>query len=69
MTSSHGHIQKVKAENKYFKAMADKAAVEQQNLPFQRKIEKQAKVLEKISEAEKLSTAEVVGIFAFLLDI
>lgn len=63
---SHEHIQKAKAENKYFKVMADKAAIEQQNIPYQRKIEKQAKVLEKLSEAERISSSRVVSTILFV---
>ncbi|KIP08412.1 hypothetical protein PHLGIDRAFT_88220 [Phlebiopsis gigantea 11061_1 CR5-6] len=51
--------EKAKAENKYFKAMSDKAAVEQQNLPYQRKLEKQAKVLEKLTESHRFASNRV----------
>lgn len=41
--------------------MADKAAVEQQNLPYQRKLEKQAKVLEKLTESHRFVSNRMVS--------
>ena len=42
--------------------MADKATLEQQSLPYQRKIEKQAKVLEGLSETEKIASKRLVSV-------
>lgn len=45
--------QKAKADNKYFAAMRTKEAVEVERKVAQRNVEKQSKVLEKLSESER----------------
>jgi len=53
--------QKAKADNKYFAAMRTKEAVEVERKVAQRNVEKQIKVLEKLSESERNLTNQLVS--------
>lgn len=60
--------QRAKSENKFYSAMRDKEAIETERKNISRNLEKQAKVVEKLSESEKnLSTQVVSTSFPFVL--
>lgn len=56
-----GSTQRAKSENKFYSAMRDKEAIENERKNISRNLEKQAKVVERLVETEKNLTARVVS--------
>jgi len=52
-------LEKAKSENKYYAAMRDKEAIETERKNLSRNLEKQAKSIERLVEAEKSLTSQV----------
>jgi cytochrome c-type biogenesis protein CcmH/NrfF len=53
-------LQKAKSENKYYAAMRDKEALENERKNIMRNLEKQSKAVEKLAASEKSLAAQVV---------
>lgn len=60
------NFQRGKSENKFYAAMRDKEALENERKNLTRNIEKQTKVIERLQESEKNLTLQVVRLFNFL---
>ena len=54
-------MQRAKSENKYYSTMRDKEAVENERKNLARNFEKQAKVLERLTESEKNLSSRLVS--------
>lgn len=64
---SHTSLQKAKSENKFYSAMRDKEAVDNERKNLIRNVDKQAKVVEKLLASEKSLQSQLVGVTLFLL--
>jgi E3 ubiquitin-protein ligase BRE1 len=60
------HIQKAKAEQKYFNLMKIKDGVESERKALTRNMEKQAKVMEKLQEGERALSNQIVSLIVSL---
>jgi hypothetical protein len=58
-------LQKAKSNNKFYAAMQDKEAIEAERKDISRNVEKQAKVIERLTDTER-NLAQVVSICSFL---
>ncbi|OBZ67158.1 E3 ubiquitin-protein ligase BRE1 [Grifola frondosa] len=55
-------LDRAKSENKFYSAMRDKEAIETERKNISRNLEKQAKVVEKLSETEKILTTRLTDL-------